>query len=111
MFTGSMSDLLVWDRALSVAELDAVRQQAAALFADCDVILAPSSIGEAPAGLDGTGDPLFCRSWTLLGLPCVHLPFARGSRGLPVGLQLVGAYGDDHRLLAAAHWLHQRLAG
>ena len=50
-------------------------------FKDCDVILVPSSIGEAPAGLDGTGDPLFCRSWTLLGLPCVHLPFARGQSG------------------------------
>jgi Asp-tRNA(Asn)/Glu-tRNA(Gln) amidotransferase A subunit family amidase len=85
------------------------RQQARALFADCDVILAPSSMGAAPAGLDGTGDPLFCRSWTLLGLPCVHLPFAHGSQGLPVGLQVIGAYGDDHRLLAAAHWLHQRL--
>ncbi|MDP1567024.1 MAG: amidase [Polaromonas sp.] len=87
------------------------RQQTQALFADCDVIITPSSIGEAPAGLDGTGDPLFCRSWTLLGLPCVHLPFAHGRTGLPVGLQLVGAYSDDHRLLAAAHWLHQRLAG
>lgn len=87
------------------------RRQARALFADCDVILAPSSTGAAPAGLDGTGDPLFCRSWTLLGLPCVHLPFARGNQGLPVGLQVVGAYGDDHQLLAAAHWLHQRLAG
>lgn len=87
------------------------RQQVQALFAHCDVILAPSSLGEAPAGLDGTGDPLFCRSWTLLGLPCVHLPFARGRSGLPVGLQVIGAYDDDHRLLAAAHWLHQRLSG
>jgi len=87
------------------------RQQAAELFSRHDVILAPSSIGEAPAGLDDTGDPLFCRSWTLLGLPCVHLPFARGRNGLPVGLQLVGTYGDDHRLLAAAHWVHQRLTG
>lgn len=97
--------------ALNLQATASARQQAQALFADCDVILAPSSIGEAPAGLDGTGDPLFCRSWTLLGLPCVHLPFARGRTGLPVGLQLVGAYGDDHRLLAAAHWVHQRLAG
>lgn len=87
------------------------RHQAATLFDKCDVLLAPSTLGEAPAGLDSTGDPLFCRSWTLLGLPCVHLPFARGSTGLPVGLQLVGAYGDDHRLLAAAHWIHQRLLG
>lgn len=85
------------------------RQQAQALFDQHDVLLVPSSVGEAPRGLDSTGDPLFCRSWTLLGLPCVHLPFARGHNGLPVGLQLVGACGDDHRLLAAAHWVHQRL--
>ena len=61
------------------------RRQVQALFGPYDVLLAPSSIGEAPAGLDGTGDPLFCRSWTLLGLPCVHLPFARGRTGLPLG--------------------------
>jgi len=87
------------------------RQQADALFSDCDVLLAPSTIGQAPAGLDTTGDPLFCRSWTLLGLPCVHLPFANSRQGLPVGLQLVGRYGEDHRLLAAAHLVHARLLG
>ena len=85
------------------------RQHAAALFNTHDVLLAPSSIGEAPVGLDATGDPLFCRTWTLLGLPCIHLPFGYGKTGLPIGLQLVGAYGDDHRLMAAAHWVHARL--
>ena len=85
------------------------RQHAAALFNTHDVLLAPSSIGEAPAGLGATGDPLFCRSWTLLGLPCIHLPFGHGKTGLPIGLQLVGAYGEDHRLMAAAHWVHARL--
>ncbi len=85
------------------------RQHASALFDRCDVILAPSTIGLAPRGLSFTGDPLFCRSWTLLGLPCIHLPFAQGENGLPVGLQLIGRYGDDHRLLLAAHWVHTRL--
>ena len=85
------------------------RQHAAALFNIHDVLLAPSSIGEAPAGLGATGDPIFCRTWTLLGLPCNHLPSTRGKNGLPIGLQLVGAYGDDHRLMAAAHWIHARL--
>jgi Asp-tRNA(Asn)/Glu-tRNA(Gln) amidotransferase A subunit family amidase len=85
------------------------RSLAAALFSNVDALLAPSSIGEAPMGLGTTGDPVFCRTWTLLGLPCVHLPFARGRNGLPIGLQLVGAYGDDHRLLAVAHWVHARL--
>jgi Asp-tRNA(Asn)/Glu-tRNA(Gln) amidotransferase A subunit family amidase len=94
------------------ANLQAVmraRQQAVSLFDTCDVILAPSSIGAAPPGLASTGDPVFCRSWTLLGLPTVHLPFMQSSAGLPVGLQLVGAMGDDHRLLAAAQWVHARL--
>jgi Asp-tRNA(Asn)/Glu-tRNA(Gln) amidotransferase A subunit family amidase len=87
------------------------RSQAATLFNDFDVLLSPSSISEAPPlTLSTTGDPLFCRTWTLLGLPCIHLPFARGKNGLPIGLQLVGAYGDDHRLLAAAHWVHARLS-
>ncbi len=87
----------------------AARQQVARLFQRFDVVLAPSTIGEAPAGLEATGDPLFCRGWTLLGLPCVHLPFTTGRNGLPLGLQLVAAHGQDHRLLAIAHWVHERL--
>jgi len=87
------------------------RHSVGALFEQWDVLLAPSATGEAPAGLGATGDPVFCRTWTLLGLPCVHLPFTRGQRGLPVGLQLIGRWGHDHQLLQAAHWVHQRLTG
>jgi len=79
-----------------------------ALFERHDVLLTPSATGEAPAGM-ATGDPLFCRSWSLLGLPSVHLPFTAGAKGLPIGLQLVGRFGADHELLAAAHWVHERL--
>lgn len=87
----------------------AARQQIGTLFETYDFILTPSSVGAAPVGLDFTGDPVFCRTWTLLGLPCIHLPFFKGNTGMPVGLQLVGAYGDDRRLLAAAHELQTRL--
>lgn len=85
------------------------RQQADDLFKDADVILAASTIGAAPHGLAHTGDPLFCRTWTLLGLPCIHLPFAKAKNGLPLGLQLIGRYGQDHKLLAAAHTIHLQL--
>lgn len=98
------------DHAQNLQTTAHARSQAATLFNHFDVLLAPSSVGEAlPMALGTTGDPLFCRTWTLLGLPCIHLPFAKGHNGLPVGLQLVGAWGDDHRLLAAAHWVHARL--
>jgi Asp-tRNA(Asn)/Glu-tRNA(Gln) amidotransferase A subunit family amidase len=74
-----------------------------------DILLTPSAAGEAPFADIGTGDPLFGRIWTLFGLPCVHLPFATGPHGLPVGLQAVGPKGDDYRLLCVAKWIHDRL--
>lgn len=80
-----------------------------ALFERHDVLLTPSAIGAAPEGLTATGDPLFCRSWSLLGLPAVHLPLLRNAKGLPVGLQLVGRMGEDHKLLAAARHIHDKL--
>lgn len=95
--------------AAHLAETAACRAEVDALFDSHDVLLAPSATGEAPEGLAHTGDPLFCRAWSLLGLPCVHLPFMHGPGGLPVGLQLVGRHGDDHRLLAAADWAMARL--
>ncbi|QWD64973.1 amidase [Polynucleobacter sp. MWH-UH2A] len=70
-----------------------------------DLIIAPSAIGEAPLLKDGTGDPLFCRSWTLLGLPCINLNISTGPNGLPIGVQLIAAYGQDQFLLSAARAL------
>lgn len=85
------------------------RLLAAACFADCDGLLAPSTVGVAPVGLYPTGNPVFSRIWSLLGLPCVHLPFASGAHGLPVGLQIVGRFGDDRKTLQLAHGLHRHL--
>ncbi len=85
------------------------RAKVSAAFGDSEVWLAPSATGEAPATLEQTGDPVFGRVWTLLGLPCVHLPFMTGQTGMPVGLQVVGRYGDDRVVLRIARWLMQRL--
>ena len=95
--------------AANLVRTERARHRIDTLFDRFDVLLAPSASGEAPVGVDATGDPLFCRGWTLLGLPCVHLPFTRGINGLPVGLQLVGRWGDDHRLLSSAQWIYDRL--
>lgn len=79
-------------------------------FGDCDVLLSPSAPGEAPAGLSSTGDPVMNQVWTLLHAPCVTVPAATGTNGLPLGLQAVGRIGDDARTLAAAHWVKQTLS-
>ncbi len=80
------------------------------LFQDVDVILAPAAPGEAPAGLEATGDPLFSRAWNLLQVPCVSVPAGSGPNGLPLAVQAIGRFGDDDRLLAAAAWMHRQLA-
>jgi len=74
-----------------------------ALFSkELDLIIAPSAIGEAPASKESTGDPIFCRIWTLLGLPCINLNITSGPNGLPVGVQLIAGPSKDHLLLSAA---------
>ena len=78
------------------------RRAMPAVFERYDAIIAPSAPGEAPAGLAGTGNPILNRIWTVLHLPCVAVPVRRGPGGLPVGVQLVGAFGADARLLAVA---------
>jgi Asp-tRNA(Asn)/Glu-tRNA(Gln) amidotransferase A subunit family amidase len=79
------------------------------LFQQFDILLAPTAAGEAPLASVGTGDPMFCRTWTLLGVPCVHLPFAQGPTGLPVGLQAIGRFSADTHTFKVARWAHQRL--
>jgi Asp-tRNA(Asn)/Glu-tRNA(Gln) amidotransferase A subunit family amidase len=75
------------------------------VFADYDAILTPATTGTAPRGLEATGSPIFCTLWTLTGVPAVSLPLLKGANGLPLGVQLVGAKGDDARLLRTARWL------
>jgi Asp-tRNA(Asn)/Glu-tRNA(Gln) amidotransferase A subunit family amidase len=73
-----------------------------ALLDAYDGVLTPSATGIPPLGLDFTGDPVFCRVWTLIGAPSVSVPVAWTAERLPVGLQVVGAPGRDERTLATA---------
>ncbi len=79
------------------------------IFEDYDALITPAATGEAPKGLDHTGDPVFCTPWTFCGVPALTLPLLQGESGLPVGVQLVGQYGDDGRLLRTARWLQNEI--
>ncbi|MGU3539463.1 amidase [Methylobacterium sp. A54F] len=78
---------------------------------DLDVILTPSAPGPAPEGYASTGDSRFNRLWTLMGVPCVNVPAGLSATGLPLGVQVVGRFGDDGRTLAAARLVERALAG
>ena len=95
------------DYDLALARTAEARQTLGGFFGSCDAVLVPAAPGEAPAGLGATGDPVFNRMWTLLGVPCVTLPARWSESGLPTGVQLVGRVRDDARLLACAAFLER----
>ena len=78
-------------------------------FEGVDVLLAPAVDGEAPQGLDATGNPRFQALWTALHVPTITLPTHLGPNGMPVGIQLVAPHRADDRLLGAARFVWETL--
>jgi Asp-tRNA(Asn)/Glu-tRNA(Gln) amidotransferase A subunit family amidase len=102
-----MADLVREGLATSSATYDEAQRRIAAaktamgeVFASTPVILSPAALGRAPAGLSSTGDPAMNAPWTALGTPAISIPMPVD--GLPLGLQLTAADGDDGLLLSTA---------
>ncbi|MCK6450404.1 MAG: amidase [Alphaproteobacteria bacterium] len=93
----------------SVDLIEPINAAIDAVFDEYDAIVTPAAPGEAPLGLDATGNPVFCSPWTYLGTPAVTLPLLKGPAGMPLGVQLVGRRGNDARLLRTARWLAESL--
>ena len=82
-------------------------------YTRCDVIAGPVAPTVAWK-LGAKSDPLanyladiYTLPASLAGLPGMSLPVGFGEGGLPVGLQLLGNYFDEARLLNAAHRFQQ----
>ena len=93
------------------AARDVVKKAIAALeeiFKDVDVLLSPPAAGEAPEGLEATGDPMFGRIWSALGNPGLTLPYGHGATGLPIGVLLTGARDQDRAFLHMAQTLEAK---
>ncbi|TAL90399.1 MAG: amidase [Candidimonas sp.] len=85
------------------------RRKLAQFLSGFDAIITHPALGEAPDTLTVTGDSAFNSLWTLCGVPCVTFPAGTGPRGLPLGLQIVGAFLNDVRTLQVAQWCADRL--
>jgi Asp-tRNA(Asn)/Glu-tRNA(Gln) amidotransferase A subunit family amidase len=105
---GPLGDLVAIGLAMPEEQYAAARrdiadwkERMAAQFQRTPVILTPASLGPAPRGLSATGDPRMHAPWTALGTPAIAVPMPVGD-GLPMGLQMTAAIGDEARLLRAA---------
>lgn len=85
------------------------RDDLAKTFEDCDILLTYSAPGAAPKTLASTGDMRYNKAWTVVGHPAVNVPGLSNDAGLPVGLQVVGPFGQDARTLAAARFVESAL--
>src|SRR5690606_16618142 len=84
------------------------RDQYATLISQYDALMVPAAPGSAPDSAT-TGNPVFCRTWSLLGVPAVSMPAATSANGLPVGVQFVGAADRDSALLNACEHIEKIL--
>lgn len=75
---------------------------------DVDALLLPTATNVAP-GMETTGDPSLQVPATLAGFPSISLLSGLTSDGLPLAIQLIGAPGEDERLLDVAAWCEAQL--
>ncbi|WP_425256794.1 Asp-tRNA(Asn)/Glu-tRNA(Gln) amidotransferase subunit GatA [Rubrivivax sp. RP6-9] len=84
-----------------------------ACFQRCDLIAGPVAptvawaLGQQRAPLQDYLADIFTLPGSLAGLPGMSVPAGFGEGGMPVGLQLIGNYFDEGRLLHTAHALQQ----
>ena len=84
-----------------------------AAFQQCDIIMGPTVPSTAFKTGEKTGDPvamylqdIYTIATNLAGLPGMSIP-AGFSNGLPVGLQIIGNYFDEARMLSVGHAYQQ----
>ena len=99
-----------------------IAQDFTAAFSQCDVIMGPTSPSTAFKIGEKSADPvqmylsdIYTIAVNLAGLPGMSIPCGFDSGGLPVGLQIIGDYFAEARMLNVAHqyqlatdW-HQRI--
>ncbi|MFN3657625.1 MAG: amidase [Pseudolabrys sp.] len=99
------------DYLAAVGGIAPLNEAIGSIFDEYDAIITPAAPGEAPRGIESTGNPVFCTLWTYLGTPAVTLPLMQSEAGMPLGVQLVGRRDNDARLLRTARWLVAHLQG
>jgi aspartyl-tRNA(Asn)/glutamyl-tRNA(Gln) amidotransferase subunit A len=97
-------------------DLELARHQIASIFDQVDLIVTPtvavmpSLIDEAEIPATASGAESTVRNtapFNLFGIPTISIPCGFGRNGLPIGIQISGAHGNEGMVLALAHAYEQ----
>jgi aspartyl-tRNA(Asn)/glutamyl-tRNA(Gln) amidotransferase subunit A len=102
-------------------ELERARRDIAAIFADVDLLVTPTTPIPAPAIAELKQNPDLLRPRELLllrntrpinvwGLPAISIPCGFAPSGLPIGLQIIGPHWGEAKVLQLAHTYEQATA-
>lgn len=97
------------DYAAALQQCAAMRQSAVATLSDVDAVVCPTMLTPPPRIADVGSAParLTTRLVNFLGLCAISLPCGWTSKGLPIGLQLIGKPFDEVSILRLAHAYEQ----
>jgi aspartyl-tRNA(Asn)/glutamyl-tRNA(Gln) amidotransferase subunit A len=91
-----------------------IKQEFDKAFAKYDMILGPAAPTTAPKIGASLSDPIkmylgdvYTISVNLAGLPGISVPCGIDSKGLPIGLQLIGDCFQENKILRAAYAFEQ----
>ena len=94
-----------------------IKQEFDKAFERFDVIVAPAAPTTAPELGKSLSDPMkmylsdiYTISVNLAGLPGISIPVGRDSKGLPVGMQLIGNCFEEEKIIRAAYTFEQTRA-
>ena len=88
-----------------------LRNEFLSTFKNCDIILMPTTKGEAyklgskTDPVDAYKEDIFTVSANITGLPSISIPFGSGSTGLPISMQLLAPHFMEKRLYHLAKFI------
>ena len=94
----------------AIDKAEAIRLALDQILEKYDALITLAAPGEAPLGLQSTGNPVFQKIWTLTGMPTISLPLMKGPCDMPIGLQIIGRRGHDTKLFRVAQWVEDKLS-
>lgn len=100
-------DMSVEDYESALARRASIRENFARSAQNVDAFVTLAATGAAPRLSDSTGSPAMNVPASLLGVPAVSVPVL-SDNGLPLGLQMIGKFGEDADLMAIARWRLER---
>ncbi len=114
MLSDSFKKMIEYGKTISKEEyFDGLKHQVKAqkamddFFADYDIVLSMSTVGEAPYLNEPEELPDTALIWTYVHTPSLNVPISTGPNNLPVSIQLVSRRYNDYKLLAFVEMLEQ----